>query len=63
MTLHILMDRHNVVGWQLVLNYMRIPPTHYYLECSGQAAYTETHPKPFEHFYEETGTTHFNLNI
>jgi hypothetical protein len=37
--------------------------THYYQECSGQAAYTETHPKSLKHFYEETGTTHFNLNI
>ena len=42
--LHILADHHNVVGWWLVLNYMRTPPIHYYLDCSGQAAYMETHP-------------------
>ena len=35
MTLHILVDHHNVVGWQLVLNYMRTPLAHYYLEYSG----------------------------
>ena len=23
----------------------------------------ETHPKSLEHLYEETATTHFNLNI
>jgi hypothetical protein len=39
MALRILADRWNVVGWQLVLNYMQTPPTHYYLECSGQAIY------------------------
>ena len=32
-------------GWQLMLNYMRTPPTHYYLESSGQATYMKTHPK------------------
>jgi hypothetical protein len=35
MVLHILADYHNVVGWQLVLNYMQTPPTHYYLDSSG----------------------------
>ena len=43
--LHILAGRHNVVGWQLVLNFMETPPTHYYLDSSGQATYMETHPK------------------
>ena len=42
---HILADNQNVVGWQLVLNYMQTPPTHYYLESSEQAAYMKTHPK------------------
>ena len=28
-----------------MLNYMRTPPTHFYLECSGSAAYMETHSK------------------
>ena len=44
-TLHILANRQNVVGWRLVLNYMQTPPTHYYLESSGQAAHMNTHPK------------------
>ena len=43
--LYSLVDCENVVGWQLVLNFMRTPPTNYYLESSGQAAYMETHPK------------------
>ena len=34
-TLHILANRGNVVGWSLVLNYMRTPPTHYYQESGG----------------------------
>ena len=42
MALHILVSHQNVVGWQLVLIYMRTPPTHYYLEYSGQAHYMET---------------------
>ena len=29
-----------------MLNYTRTPPTHYYLEYSGRAAYMETHPTP-----------------
>ena len=32
--LHILADHQNLVGWQLVLNYMRTPPTHYLVESS-----------------------------
>ena len=44
MVLHILADYHNVVGRRLVLNYMQIPPTHYYLDSSGWwVAYMETH--------------------
>ena len=43
-TLHILAYHHNVIGWQLVLNYMRRPPTNYYLESSGGVAYMEIHP-------------------
>ena len=43
MALHILVSHQNVVGWQLVLIYMRTPPTHYYLEPSGRAAWMETH--------------------
>ena len=42
--LHILADRHNVVGWQLVLNYMRTPLTYCCVESSGRAAYMETYP-------------------
>ena len=38
MALHILVDHQNVADWRLVLNYMRTPPTHYYLKSSGQAA-------------------------
>ena len=45
MALHILADYHNVIEWQLVLNYMRTPPIHYYLASSGQAACMETHHK------------------
>ena len=45
MTLHILADHENVVGWQLVPNYIRTPSTHYYLESSGQSTYMETHPQ------------------
>ena len=36
-------DHQNVVGEQFVLINMRAPPTHYYLESSGQMAYMETH--------------------
>ena len=43
--LHILVGHQNVVGWQLVFIYMRTPPTHYYIESSGQVASLETHPK------------------
>jgi hypothetical protein len=43
-TLHILVDHHNVVGWRLVIIYMRTPSTHYYLESSGQATYKGTYP-------------------
>ena len=42
--LHILADCQNVIGWRLALNYMYTPPTYYYLESSGQAAYMETLP-------------------
>ena len=38
-TFDILMDRHEVVGWRLVLNYMRTPLSHYYLQCSEQVIY------------------------
>jgi hypothetical protein len=44
MALRILVDHHNVVRWRVVLNYMRSPLAHYYLESSGQVAYMETHP-------------------
>jgi hypothetical protein len=44
MALHILVGHQNVVGWQLVLIYMRTPPTHYHLDSNGQATYIETHP-------------------
>jgi hypothetical protein len=44
MAFHILANQQNVVGWQLVLNYMRTHVTHYYLESSGQVTYIETHP-------------------
>ena len=43
-TLHILIDHHNMVGQRLVLNYIRAPPIHYYLESSGQVPYMESHP-------------------
>lgn len=46
-----------------MLNYTGIRPIHYYLEFSGLATYMETHPKSLEHFYEETYTTHFILNL
>jgi hypothetical protein len=45
MALYILAYCHNVVGWHFVLNYMRTPPTHYYLESNDRAAYMETHTK------------------
>jgi hypothetical protein len=32
----------NLVGWWFVLDYMRTPPTHYYLKSNGRAAYMET---------------------
>ena len=40
------MGRQNVTDKQVVVNYMRTTPTHYYIESSGRAAYMETHPKP-----------------
>ena len=43
-TIHVLVDCQNVVGWHLTLKYMRTPPTHYFVESSGRAAYMETHP-------------------
>ena len=43
-TLHILVGRQNVVGWQLEFIYVRTPPTHYYLESSGRMAYIKTYP-------------------
>jgi hypothetical protein len=61
MALHILADRWNVVGWQLVLNYMQTPPTHYYLECSGKATYmklTLSRPK-----YENMGVATLKIYI
>ena len=36
-----LVDQHNVVGWLLLFIYMRITPTHYYLD-SRQVAYMNT---------------------
>jgi hypothetical protein len=48
MVLHILVDRHNVIGWQLVLNCMRRSSTYYYLESSGQVACIKTH-LPWRH--------------
>lgn len=45
MALHILENRQNLVGWQLVLNYIRSPLTHYFLESCERAAYMEIHPK------------------
>ena len=39
MALHILAAHQNVVGWQLVLNYMQTLPTHYFLESSRRVAY------------------------
>jgi hypothetical protein len=44
MALHILVDRHNVIRWQLVLNNMWAPLTHYYLESSEWVASMEAHP-------------------
>ena len=44
MALHILVDRQNVVGWVVVLNYMRTPLIHYYIKSSVQPGYMETHP-------------------
>ena len=43
-TLHILVDHQNGVRWWLVLNYMRTPPTHYFLESDGRAAYMKNSP-------------------
>jgi hypothetical protein len=43
--LHILADGSNLVGWQLMLDYMQTPLTQYFLESSERAAYMETHPK------------------
>ena len=37
--LHILIGHHNVVGWWLVVIYLRTPPIQCYLECSGRVAY------------------------
>ena len=45
MAFHILASHKNVVGWQLMLNFMQTPPTHYYLDSNGWVAYMETHPK------------------
>ena len=36
---HILVGHPNVVGWRLVLIYMRITSTHFYLGSNGQVAY------------------------
>ena len=46
MALHILTYRHHVVGWQLMLNYMQTPLTHYSLESSRQATYMKTRANP-----------------
>ena len=43
--LHILVDRQNLVGWWLVVNYMQIPPTPIFLEFGEQVAYMEIHPQ------------------
>ena len=43
MALHILVDRLNVVGGQVVPPNTTTPPTQYCLESSGSAAYMETH--------------------
>jgi hypothetical protein len=32
-----------LVSWWLVLTYVRTPPTHCYLESSGQTTYVETY--------------------
>ena len=42
MALHIRVDCHNVIGWRLGLKSMRTPPTHYFLESSGRAAFIGT---------------------
>lgn len=42
-TLYILVNRQNVIGWQLELKYMQTPPTHYFLGSSRRAAYMKTH--------------------
>ena len=39
-----LVGHQNVVGWRLVLIYMRTPPTLYSLESSWGAAWLETYP-------------------
>ena len=44
--LHILANRLNKVGWQLLLNYMGTPLTPYSLECSGRAIYMDPCPYP-----------------
>jgi hypothetical protein len=36
MALHILVGNHSVVGWQLVLIYVRIHPTHYNYKLVGE---------------------------
>jgi hypothetical protein len=50
MALYILVDLYKVVAWRVVLNYTQTPPTHYYLESSGQVAHIETHAKIAMHF-------------
>ena len=43
--LHILVGHQNVVGWRLVLIYIRTLATHCYVESNGRVAYMATHPK------------------
>ena len=51
------MARQIVVGWWLVLNYMRTPPTHYFVEPSGQATYMETRPYTIDHCWHHLSTS------
>ena len=55
-TLHILADCQNVVGLCLALQYMRTPPTQYFIESSGWTTYMETHPNPSFFLWKKTIT-------
>ena len=46
-----------------MLNYMQTPPTHYYLEFSGQVAYMETHLKDFTGFRAINSRTSMLYNM